>query len=202
MKPDSSVSSIYLRLGGDGHSQIWVVLCAKGPTSLSETDKGDLIRSLFGPPTGFELQQEQCRFDNVEVVQERFGVFYVAEFGLAKVVLLADVIIPVHPFGQEAFVAVMMPGDSPQNGQAVAEELLVVGIAVRLEVRQRSLGVFPQIGCVPAFLHIEQALCLDAVPVVGHFELVEAGQALLVGESTDLVVAEQLGGLAQDTKRH
>ncbi len=138
----------------------------------------------------------------MEVVQERLGVLYVAELRLAEVVLLADVIIPIDTLGQEAFVAVMMPGDGPQNGEAISKELLVVGIAVRLEIRQCGLCVFPEVGGVPAFLHIEQARGLDAVSVVGHFELVQTGQALIVGESTDLVVAEQLGGLAQDTKRH
>lgn len=138
----------------------------------------------------------------MEVVQERFGVLYIAELRLAEVVLLADVIIPIDSLGQEAFVAVMMPGDSPQNGKAVAKELLVVGIAVCLEIRQCRLGVFPEVGGVPAFLHIEQARGLNAVSVVGHFELVETGQTLLVGESADLVVAEQFSGLAQDTKRH
>ena len=58
-------------------------------------------------------------------------------------------IVPVHALGEKALVAVMVPGDGAQDGQAVAKELLVSGIAVRLEIGQGRLGVFPEVGRVP-----------------------------------------------------
>ena len=40
-------------------------------------------------------------------------------FGLADVMLLAHVVVPVHAFGEETVRAVMVLGRSAQDGQAV-----------------------------------------------------------------------------------
>ena len=56
---------------------------------------------------------------DVLVVEKGFGVLNVAIFRLVDVVLLADVIIPIDAFGQEAMGPVMVFGDGAQDGQAV-----------------------------------------------------------------------------------
>ena len=138
----------------------------------------------------------------MQVVQKGLGIFDVTVFGLIEMMLLADVVVPVHTLGQKAFVAMMMLCDRAQDGQTIAKVLLVMGIAVRLEIGQSRFGVFPEIRRVPRLFHPEQTLRPDAVSVLGHFELIEAGQAFLKGKLFHVLIIKQLGGLPQDSKRN
>ena len=57
------------------------------------------------------LEIEEGGFDDVLVVQEGFGVLDVAVFGMVDMVLLANVVVPIHPLRQKAIRPVMMFGD-------------------------------------------------------------------------------------------
>ena len=97
------------------------------------------------------------------IIQERFGILNGAVFGLGNMVALADVIVPIHAFGQESMRPVMVPGDGAQDGQAVLLTLAAldrIGLAqvgAGFEAGQRGFGVLPHIGSVPGFIQSGQA---------------------------------------------
>lgn len=118
--------------------------------------------AIGGVCFGEVLNIQRRRLDDVLVVEKGFGVPDGAEFGLIDVVLLADIVVPVDPFGEETVRAAVVFGDGPEYRQAVEFVLAaplggrITGIGRRLEPGQRGLGVFPQAGRVPALLQVQQ----------------------------------------------
>jgi len=55
----------------------------------------------------FKFNYQQGWLHNMQIIQKRFGVLDVPEFGAAEMMLFAHVVVPVHAFGQETIPAVM-----------------------------------------------------------------------------------------------
>jgi hypothetical protein len=68
-----------------------------------------------------KFNYQKSRLDNMQVIQQRLSVFYITVFGLVEMVLFANVVVPVHAFGQETMPAVMMFCNRPQDSQPVGK---------------------------------------------------------------------------------
>jgi len=93
------------------------------------------------------FQVIQSRLDDVLVVQKGFGIADSSEPGLADVMLLAHVVVPINALGQEAVRAVVMLGDGEKDDLAAdfilatLPRLAPASVNGRLEIRESRLGV-------------------------------------------------------------